>query len=720
MTRTFAPILLLLAATTFAAELPVSTPAVTLAAGDQIQPQIASDGTNFLVVWRDNRHQDNFQSVWATRVGPDGRMLDLPTGTPISSSTYPPPTSSTNSPASAAWTGSSWLVLWQTSNPGQINVRRVDRDGHLLDSAPRTFAGGTIGAGAVAAAGGRELVVYQVTGQLAYVSGRLLDENGTPVGDPIALPRSSGDMNPVVASNGRSFLVAWWHFDVFPYVGLAAVSRDGVVGNIRYIPTKSMPVIASNGSDFLVVYADNGGAIEAEHVDDQGHFIAQHALSQKPVLPFTGIALTAYGSGYLMSMPLNELIPHPVAGIPLDRDGAPAGNVQITTGGTSEGLVALATNGTNVLAAWPESRQQDMDVYSRIVGVPGSDTDLSRSARVQRFVRTATDGNRMLAVWNEAGGLRANIVGSGGEGTVISTNALAWPATVTFDGANYVVAWLKSDPHGELAYARVSPDGHMLDAVPFTLSHATAYELALSSDGRESLLAWSATDRSGLFALRLDRNGLQLDAPLAVTSDRASSPQIAWNGSLWLVAWEKVIPISCSICTVPIPPSHDVNAARITPSLQLLDPVPIVIAGTQTDELEPSVASNGTDFLVAWSEARDTGSLVRVRHVAANGTLSAITDLSSGVLPTAAAHDGAYAVAWADAGSYFWTPLTPLPLRLPLAINGDYLSSISLLGTPGGFVAAYHRIDDDPASGSVARGFVQDLGVRSRIRAARR
>ena len=714
-------LLFALATTAFAAETPLSTPVATAAFNAQAGPEIASDGTNFLVAWRDNRHADNYMSIWATRVAPDGRMLDLPTGIPIESSTFPPPTSGTNSPPAVVWTGSSWLVLWTGSDFNQIHEARVERDGRIVESGRRSFDGGLFVPEGAAAAGGRVLATWQGwTGSKSFVFGRLLDENGTPAGEPIFLSRDTatgGDMNPLVASNGRSFLAAWWHFDVVPYIALARVSTDGTLGAVRLIPTKSMPVLASSGGDFLLVYIDNSGALEAQHVDEQGRFISQHVLPQQPSsFPFTGITLAASGSGYLMSVPMTGPSVTTVTAEQLDRDGVPLGEVPITPSGTSRGSVALATNGTDVLAAWPEGADST-DVYSRIVGKQPDDTLLSRSASVQRFATPATDGDALFAAWlewrPEGLQLRAGPVPHDGEGTLVSTNVGQVPPAVTFDGRNYVVAWLKNNPYGEVAYVRVAPDGRLIDATPLTVSHATGSQVALSSNGRESLLAWTG---STVFAVRLDQNALQLDAPQRISFDdfTDSTPQIAWNGSMWLVAWEETIPAPnpCFVCgRPPVPPTHDIHAARVTAAMQLLDPVAIVVAGSSADEAMPSVASNGTDFVVTWSE-----SVVRARHVDANGTQSAVINLSSGSNSSVASRGGDYFVAWADAGHYFWTPLLPTPVRISLASNGDYFPSVSLAATRGGLFAMYHRIDEDRASGSVPRVFVRDLALRSRER----
>jgi len=299
---------------------------------------------------------------------------------------------------------------------------------------------------------------------------------------------------------------------------------------------------------------------------------------------------------------------------------------------------------------WAQNRAgtdvPDFDVFARVLGTT-EDELISCAAPPQRNVRLATNGDTTLAAWLESrtsslsqvrvGCFTRDGVPLDGEGIVVGAQAVSLSAT--FDGRNYIVAW--GSPTNAGFPDRVSWDG---------------------SDAR---------------------------------------PRIAWSGSRWLVAWEHTKPLppgpNPPTGAPPPAPSHDVRAARLTPSLELLDPVEIVIANTPSgDATRPSVASNGIDFLVAWSD-RELG--IRARRVASDGTLGDPVAFSRGTAPSVAMHGSDYVVAWIDRSDIVVAPLAAPSLRVPLAASADGSSGVTLLGT----FAAYDRLNGD----DVPRGFLR-------------
>jgi len=116
--------------------------AVFTSPGEQAFPNLAFDGTNYLVVWRDTRTGSGPTAdtdIYGVRVSPSGVVLDDPA---IAIVTAP----RTQAEPHVASSGSNWLVVWNdigqlhTSPPpdGRIFGRRVAPDGSVLDGAPDT------------------------------------------------------------------------------------------------------------------------------------------------------------------------------------------------------------------------------------------------------------------------------------------------------------------------------------------------------------------------------------------------------------------------------------------------------------------------------------------------------------------------------------------------------------------------------------------------------
>ncbi len=212
--------------------------------GDQQFPAVASDGTNFLVVWEDSRGSTSWD-IYAARVGPDGALLD-PGGFPISTNIE----NYQHQPA-VAFDGTNYLVVWaddRDNHPatGLLHIygARVSREGVLLDRDGFLISGSYVGFWPAVAFNGTDYLVVSAghpTSQPMFSC--IIASRVTPAGvvrDPTGLLVSQSDYGswfPSVASLGRDWMVAWKDGS---RVGGARVSADGVVGESR---TLSGPAI---------------------------------------------------------------------------------------------------------------------------------------------------------------------------------------------------------------------------------------------------------------------------------------------------------------------------------------------------------------------------------------------------------------------------------------------------------------------------------------------
>jgi hypothetical protein len=199
--------------------------------GEQVFPDVAFDGTNYLVVWRDTRSGSgptDDTDVYGVRVSPAGTVLDTPE---IAIVTAP----RTQGEPKVASSGTNWLVVWNdigqlgTSPPpdGRIFGKRVAADGSLLDG-PASADGIAIGTAAVPNYGavvgfvGSDYFVAWGVGSYpsfgtAGIFGASVSTDGVRDGAPDSLGTaisgeplaSSWYVQPRIASRGDEALVTW-------------------------------------------------------------------------------------------------------------------------------------------------------------------------------------------------------------------------------------------------------------------------------------------------------------------------------------------------------------------------------------------------------------------------------------------------------------------------------------------------------------------------------
>jgi hypothetical protein len=119
-------------------------------------PEIAFDGTNYLVVWQDNRNGNDFD-IYAARLTPSGEVLDT-LGIPISIA------DSNQVKPDITFDGENYIILWEDYRNGSesdIYAAKVDIEGNVIESFPvSTLEGKQIQPALVRGSGNQVLVVY--------------------------------------------------------------------------------------------------------------------------------------------------------------------------------------------------------------------------------------------------------------------------------------------------------------------------------------------------------------------------------------------------------------------------------------------------------------------------------------------------------------------------------------------------------------------------------
>ena len=143
--------------------------------------------------------------------------------------------------------------------------------------------------------------------------------------------------------------------------------------------------------------------------------------------------------------------------------------------------------------------------------------------------------------------------------------------------------------------------------------------LVVYEDHRAALgdtVAYSSSGVAMLEAVRLDFNGAPMDStPITIRkgTNAPRDPRVAWNGSNYLVVWDELVRHTFQS-------DRAVFAARVSPAGQLLDDPPILLVdASYVDESYPVVASDGTNWAVAWSDLVGGSDAIRGCIVDANG-----------------------------------------------------------------------------------------------------
>jgi phosphoribosylformylglycinamidine (FGAM) synthase PurS component len=561
---------------------------ITRVPGDRGAPAVAFDGANFLVVWEEDRSGTDWDIIGA-RVSPQGGVLD-PSGIPISSA------ADDQFMAALAFDGTNYLVVWED-----------DRG----DSADTT---------------------YNIYGARVTPQGTVLDPSGIPISTA-----EDDQLTPAVAIDGTNFLVAWedYRTGVSDIYG-ARVTPQGTVLDTAGIPISTaanvqlMPALAFDGTNVLVVWADYrslgsydiyGARVTPQGavLDPAGFAVSQAAHDQNfPAVGFDGanflVAWGDYRSGSSYDIYGARVTPQ---GAVLD----PAG-FAISQAVHDQYYPAVGYDGVNFLLAWEDDRGgSGYDIYGGRVMPEGAVLEpagflISQSANDQNSPAAGFDGENFLVAWaDDRNGSGWDIYGARvtPEGEVLDPAGFAISSAakdqrlpaVSFDGTNFLLVWedYRSDPAGDIYGARVTPQGEVLDPTGFVISQAVKDQSlpAVAFDGTNSLVVWADYRDSIRFHIRAARvtpDGSVLDpSGIAITTVPGFqyAPEIASDGENSLVVWQDTRSGT----------DWDVYGTRVSPQGEVLDPAGVAFSHAANDQRFPAAVFDGANFLVVWQDNRN-------------------------------------------------------------------------------------------------------------------
>ena len=597
-------------------------------------PSIAFDGTNYLVVWLDRR-SGSWSDIYGARVAQSGTVLDtagIAISTAVNGQSYP----------CVAFDGTNYLVVWQDNRSGimqrDVYGARVDQSGNVLDSTGIAIstAPNNQWYPSVIYDGTNFLVVWghqhgnwpwfqDIYGARVDQAGNVLDPNGI-----IISMVSNCQKQPSVASDGTNYLVVWMDqrggsYDIYG----ARVDQSGVVLDpvgiaiSTAVNNQASPDVAFDGTNYLVVWEEEGGydiycarlTTAGVVLDPAGIAISTAPDEQEhPAVAFDGTNyLIAWKDGRNGGYYQEDIYASKLdqTGNVLDPDG-----ILISTAANQQQNPSVAFNNANYLVVWEDGRNGFYwDIYGARVDQNGNVVDptaiaISTATDYQHYPAVACDGTNYLVVWEDHrnGAYESDIYGARVDqnGTVLDSMGIEvtistygrFPS-VTFDGSNYFVVWDTGEGcNAPIFGARIDQLGVVLDPSGIAISHGTYHfhyeDPVVAFDGTNYLVVWQAWAEGwgvGLGGVRVDTSGNVLDpVDIHIAQGDCFWPAIAFDGVNFFVVWEE---------------SGDIYGTRVDQSGNVLDTAGIPISTAPYAQEQPSISFDGTHYVVVWRDSRN-------------------------------------------------------------------------------------------------------------------
>jgi len=614
--------------------------------GARTQPAVASDGTNWMVVWRDTR-TSNDGHIYGAGVDANGTVLH-PNGIPIATTnlqkTYP----------AIAFDGTNYLVVYrQTSaygvmlapsgvvlSPAPFTIlpesfsyppgvafngthylvaaggryRRVATDGSLVDTSSKTYSTSEWEGVSVTSNGEGWLIAFKnYASSTYYVQAMRVAADGTGTTSNVAAAVNSGTTKIRAAFAGAAYVVSWWESSLIRAARVNANTGAVVTGPTNLVTTGESPTephVAIGGSTLLVTYRSTKTTLWASGSDIYGQrFSASDltAIDASSTLLARGAnqelnpAVAFNGTNYLVVW---EDRRHgslrAIYGARIDQAGEvldPAG-IRLSQAANEQVSPAVASNGTDWLVAWQDGRpgaSQD-DIYGTRVGADGSVKDIlgiqisagTSASGQQQTPAVASDGTDYFVAWSTATRVWGARV-QASSGNVLDANGIQFTTTssnqpdVSFGNQDYLVVWnASSNVHGR----RVTKDGTLLGSSAIVIAEdgvqATMPKVAF--DGTNWFVVWQANKIRGA---RVDTSGEVLDAAFDLSTS-GTIPSLTWDGTQYWAAWQ----------TTGTP---SVYAVRVAPNKTVKDSPALLVASDALGTSEAAIAAGGAKkVLVAY------------------------------------------------------------------------------------------------------------------------
>jgi hypothetical protein len=325
-------------------------------------------------------------------------------------------------------------------------------------------------------------------------------------------------------------------------------------------------------------------------------------------------------------------------------------------------IVSIVSNGQHALATWSQSKGTygggGSEIYGTLLDAASSavtadaPTPLSFGWSRQFSPSMAASMTGSLIVWVEDGDAPGRLVGMRTDVTGALIDAVPFEIATgvsRFPPPAVVFTgdrYLVAWQKPDLSDVSIMTVGLDASLGP-RVSLGPGWGVAAASNGSETLVVFTQRGASThLVGYRFDASGRQIDTSPLVISD-GSLPQVASNGTDFFVAWNEG---SDYPYLFPPPNLVDVLGTRVS-AAGAVDAAPLPIATGGRDQRLLSLASNGRDYLVAYQLDQYPSGVIATKVVLREGQLGGATATEDGTIITRDAANGI--VLSGDANGYW-------------------------------------------------------------------
>ncbi|HXH41511.1 MAG TPA: hypothetical protein VNN08_22980 [Thermoanaerobaculia bacterium] len=566
----------------------------------RLRTTAVSNGNGYLIAWEESLVADpDSTTIYIRAVGADG----VPTGTMATAL-------GTGLEPRIAWNGHEYLVVWGVTSPtggplptpAVVGVR-VREDGSPIDLQPVTLVSevNPFSLGTTVVWSGSQYLVTWDRGMA------LVD---TDLHAKLVLLPSTGGNPTYSATSDGSFVVLTiayssvsGSFKAMLYI--VPISSTGEVGTPILLNGSRANAVGIDGG-YALIWDDNVN-LHFARLQTDGKMLSTSIVGPGSV----GFPRLATRDGRIVasweSMPDGNHTR--VCTARLDTLSQPTCSV-VTAGIQHDPAIAIAS--TSVLAVWSE-RENGVDSVRMAVtpssDVPRADLGSGRSLSDIQPPALVAEGHgdgTVAAAWSEYNKgtehLEVHLGGTTSKATklperVVFATALDQTSPVIAAGAGRtMVLWTE----GQKIRMTVVDDASK--AVIATLPLATGTAPSVAFDGDEWLVAWQSSLAGGVvqFAVVNSDGNMVSSGALGIaapTSLSQSAPAVAWSGKTFLVTWrESAAPGQPPVDRIQV---STVNAAGVSS-------LPMTLDFSTASLSNPSIAGNADRILVAWGRPVNT------------------------------------------------------------------------------------------------------------------